>query len=62
MLVRLIWVLIIITILTGCGKFENQFTKVVSSEELVVTEIFCLTLLSVPVFCTFVEDRIIYTC
>ena len=60
MLVRLIWVLILITTFISCGKIENQFTKVVSSDELVVTHVFCSTLLGIPVFCTFEENRTVY--
>lgn len=60
MLVRLMWGLIILFTLMGCGKFENQFSKVVSSDELVVTHVFCSTLLGIPVFCTFEENRTIY--
>ncbi len=60
MLVRLMWVLIIIATLLGCGKIENQFTRVISSDELVVTHVFCSTLLGIPVFCSFEENRTIY--
>lgn len=60
MLVRLMWVLIIIITSMGCGKIENQFTKVVSSEELVETHLFCSTLLGIPIFCSFEENRLIY--
>ncbi len=60
MLLKLMCVLIIIVTCIGCGKYENQFTKVVSSEELVVIHVFCATLIGIPVFCTVDENRTLY--
>ena len=60
MLLKLMCVLIIIVTCIGCGKYENQFTKVVSSEESVVIHVFCATLIGIPVFCTVDENRTIY--
>lgn len=54
---RYILIITYILLIIGCGKFEHQFTKIVSSDEVVVTNVFCSTLIGIPIFCTIVEDR-----
>ena len=57
--VRAIWLFIILTTLIGCGEIDRQFTKVVSPDEIVVTEVYCWTLIGIPVLCIIDQDRTI---
>lgn len=57
--VRPTWLFVILATLIGCGEIDRQFTKVVSPDEIVVTEVYCWTLIGIPVFCVIGEDRTI---
>ena len=50
---------LILATLIGCGEIDRQFTRIVSSDEVVVTQVYCWTLIGIPVFCVIGEDRTI---
>lgn len=56
---KIIYALIIITLLSACGNFERQIYDVVSQDEVVETQLFCMTLIGIPVFCLVKEQRTI---
>jgi hypothetical protein len=57
--VKLMRIFAILAVLSGCGAIDRQFTKVVSPDEVVVTEVYCWTLIGIPVFCVIGQDRTI---
>ena len=57
--VKLMWIFAILATLSGCGEIDRQFTKVVSPDEVVVTEVYRWTLIGIPVFCVIGQDRTI---
>ena len=59
MLVKLMWILALLATLTGCGEISEQYRKVVSPDEVVVTEVHCVTLITIPILCAVDRYRII---
>lgn len=59
MLVRFKLLFLVIAVLVGCGHFERHIYNVVSPDEVVESELYCITLIRIPVFCVLEETRTI---
>ena len=48
---NLLIVLMALLLVVSCGEYKGQYDKIVSPEETVTIEVYCWTLIGIPVFC-----------
>ena len=49
--------LVFICALLGCGRYDKQYTKVLSEDVTVDNRVQCLTLFNIPMLCVFTENK-----
>ena len=56
---RILIALLALLMTFSCGRIDRQYEKVISENETITVEVFCLTLLGIPVFCLKDTERTI---